>query len=205
MSDDVSRWPDDPETATALQAYLSDPDGMFGGNLSDFRGADLRGLDLSGAELIEANFREVSLSGTDLSRVNFRIADLSGADMTGARLYKTDADHCVATAVVLRGAYLFRTSLMHADLRSADLRRAFLNAVNFAHADLRGADLRKASVGKGTPLFFRETQLFGSRLDGAHGPVRGTIDVGSDTPEVLAGNELTTWLHSQGAELTVVP
>jgi pentapeptide repeat protein len=205
MSDDVSRWPDDPETAAVLQSYLADPDSMMSGSQSDFRGADLRGLDLSGAELIEANLREVSLSGTDLTRVNLRIADLSGADLTGARMYKTDADHCVAAAAVLRGAYLFRASFMHADLRSADLRRAFLNAVNFAHADMRGADLRKASVGKGTPLFFRETRLLGSRLEGAQGQVRGTVDIGEDAPEILAGAELTGWFRSQNAECTVVP
>jgi uncharacterized protein YjbI with pentapeptide repeats len=204
MSDDVSRWPDDPGSATALQAYLSDPDGLLTGTEGDFRGADLRGLDLSGAELIEADFREVSLSGTDLSRVNFRIANLSGADLTGARLYKTDADHCVAAAVVLRGAYLFRASFMHADLRSADLRRSFLNSINFAHADLRGSDLRGANIGKGTPLFLKETQLFGSRLEGARGQLRGTADIGSEAPEVLSGHELTAWLQSQGADCTVI-
>ncbi len=58
--------------------------------LTDFAGADLHQVNLSGKLLQGANFRKTNLSSSDLSNANLRSADLSYADLSGANLVNAD-------------------------------------------------------------------------------------------------------------------
>jgi uncharacterized protein YjbI with pentapeptide repeats len=84
--------------------------------------------DLRGAVL-----RHINLSLANLRNVDFRNANLSGAFLRKA--YMSEAD---LTGVALRGANLGEATLCRAVLRDADLTAAILVKTNLAGADLTG-------------------------------------------------------------------
>jgi len=111
--------------------------GLAGADLSK---ADLRGVDLCRANLLEADLSGADLRGADLRRANLREADLKGADLGKAQLYR---------------ANLNRATLTGCNLAEADLSRGFLKLADLRGANLRGADLRLCV-------------LVATKLDGAH-------------------------------------
>jgi uncharacterized protein YjbI with pentapeptide repeats len=81
-----------------------------------------------------------------------------------------------------------------------DLRGALLGNVWMPGADLRGADLRGCVFGGDKSWSsFKEARMSGSLLEGAHGYLAGPIDLGTDGPRLLDGDQLRRWLAEQGA------
>jgi WD40 repeat protein len=78
---------------------------------SDFKGVDLRGRALAGADLGWADLRGANLAGMDLTETDLRGARLADAVMTGAKLAGANLD----------GADLTDASLMGADLVGATI------------------------------------------------------------------------------------
>jgi uncharacterized protein YjbI with pentapeptide repeats len=115
--------------------------------------------DLSGADLREANLREIDLNGANLRYTNFTKADLREADLSaflsGATL----------TMANLRKARLTYADLKRADLRGADLREAKLTMVDLIEADLSGANLREAKLNRAD---LREAELSNVDFSGAN-------------------------------------
>lgn len=92
----------------------------------NFKGADLRGINLSGSFLYMAD-----LSGTNLSNAELIGTFLVLSSLKGANLYKAD----------LMGA-----SLMWANLMEADLTQARLTYANLYGAALRNSNLSHAEI-----------------------------------------------------------
>lgn len=97
------------------------------------RGADLRDLDLSGANLVAcdlagANLEGVDLSGADLYGANLGVSHLHGASFAGARLDGASLFVADASGVDFSGATLSRTNL----------RAAAVSGAAFADANLTG-------------------------------------------------------------------
>ena len=132
---------------------------LRGANLSgaEMWGAYLSGMDLTdtcfrGARLGFAHFKEACLHRADLSRTNLCDAHLEGADLHGVDLSRSD----------LRDAHLEGADIRGADLRRVNLRCAHLEGADISQANLRYANLKLAyldgvkSVG---------TRFFGARFD----------------------------------------
>ncbi|ETW94590.1 MAG: hypothetical protein ETSY2_49570 [Candidatus Entotheonella gemina] len=146
----------------------------------DLSSAELHGADLSGAQLREAHLRravlhKVRLAGADLRWANLDEADLREAylrqaDLSGAHMREADM-----RGVYLREAYLCGANLTGANLTMADLRaarlceahlsEAQLHIARLRHADLSKADLREANF-RGAQL--RQTCLRGANLQEAN-------------------------------------
>lgn len=95
------------------------------------QGADLRGMNLPKAEMINTMLQGALLQRTMLYEANLRFSDLRGAALTGADLRFAD----------LSGA-----SLRGADLTGADLRFANLSDADLTDADLTGAKVKGAKL-----------------------------------------------------------
>lgn len=91
--------------------------------------ADLRGVDLSGAYLVEVDFSEADLTGANLENANMIAASLRNATLVEARL---------------RGANLFMADLRNADLTRADLTDAHLVQTNLEGTIVTDADFTGA-------------------------------------------------------------
>lgn len=141
------------------------------GRRANFRQADLRGVDLSGSNLIEASFRGADLSGSNLSQSDLRGADfseailnqtnlscsnltgaiLSRADLRtsifdGAHMQSADMSNAMLIGANLSGLDLSESSFQEADLQSANLVRACLHGANLRHARLIYANLTDADL-----------------------------------------------------------
>jgi uncharacterized protein YjbI with pentapeptide repeats len=126
------------------------------------RGADLRGINLSqadlrGADLSKANLREVNLSGANLAEAQLNEADLSSANLERANL----------TEASLIKAYLIKANLRSANLRDAYLTGAYLTKSIVTDADLKGA-------------YLNGSQLTGADLKGARYDQKTRFDNGFD-------------------------
>lgn len=212
---DVRRWPDDPDVRRTLEEYLDYLDKLPGGSRPvesllngaglDFTGADLSGLDLLEAQLSEATLNGVRLVGADLYGAWLIGAVLHGADLSQCNLRKTQGRTCDAQNAILHGADLERAEFEDADFRRADLRGAYFGRGSLFGADLRGADLRQCVFGRsGYSTSFTETRLAGCLAEGAQGMVKGPIDVGADSPQLLDGAALQRWFAERGAPLVEV-
>ncbi len=148
---------------------------------TDFSGADLRRVDLSGDILSGADFSEARLDGASLAG-----AELQGADFTATRLQgadlgvlqserptieeakvRTDAGRRRVVFMISdsdQNTNLQGTRLDYADLRGADLSHAQLQGANLSYAQLQGADLSDAGL-QGADL--NHAQLEGAELVGA--------------------------------------
>jgi uncharacterized protein YjbI with pentapeptide repeats len=209
--EDVVAWPRDAEAREALAAYVDslataqDPKPSLGGDLLDFRGADLSGLDLSYAYLLGANLAGVSLVETNLVKATLIGADLRLANLTKADLYKAEANECIADGAVFRDAKLLgarfnRASLIECDLRGAELNSARLRGATLARADLRRAKVPDARFGDDEmPTAIEGARMFGCDPLGAAGAVIGPVDVGEDEPALVDGDELLAWFAAHGA------
>lgn len=114
----------------------------------------LRGLDLSGINLIEAN-----LKGADLTGANLENADLSGALLDDANLQGAN----LAGAVFI-GANLSRADLRNANLEQTDFTGAILNNANLTRSDLTNVALRGATF---TGAALVEVNMTGANLSGS--------------------------------------
>jgi uncharacterized protein YjbI with pentapeptide repeats len=129
--------------------------------LPSLKGADLRGLiltnanlhaiDLSGAVLRKADLSGANLTGANLKGANLSGANLSGASLSGADLSEADLSEAILSGTNLVGqnlseAKLHRAFLRGADLTGADLRGVDLQGVSLVEATLTGANLRKANL-----------------------------------------------------------
>jgi len=126
---------------------------------ASFYRANLRGVHLYLAGLMDSTFLEADLSGAiligaDLLDTSFNGATLEGAHLAGA--YLTHATLCDAN---LRGANLVHADLSRALLRGADLSGADLFGADLTGADLSGADLRGADL-RTRPRRFDERTKF---------------------------------------------
>jgi uncharacterized protein YjbI with pentapeptide repeats len=101
---------------------------------ADLRGADLSGAILDSAKLYGANLNDAILRGAKLYQADLREAFLIRADLKGASLIGSS----------LQNAVLERAHMNEADLRGAFLDGAFLGWANLQNANLGGADLRYA-------------------------------------------------------------
>ena len=97
---------------------------------------------MAGLYLFRADFR-----GSDLSGVCLRGANLEEARLSSARFL-----HCDISNVNLKSALLVDAELDHADLRSAMLDRCRLSGASLVSADLRGAYMRAARLSSKTNL-----------------------------------------------------
>ncbi|MBX6748540.1 MAG: pentapeptide repeat-containing protein, partial [Micromonosporaceae bacterium] len=209
--EDVVAWPADPQAREALGRFLdaasAEPEvfPVFPADFLDFRGADLRGLDLSGAYLFNTVLIGVNLSGADLGRATLIGADLRQADLTGANLIKAEAEKCRADGAIFRDADLFAVEFYYARLVGSDFRGARMTSVRLLGADLSGADLRGAKLVdarfgiEDAPAALGGARFFGADVRTAWGAVVGPIDIGEDEPSLVDGEEMIAWFAAQGA------
>jgi uncharacterized protein YjbI with pentapeptide repeats len=208
--DDVIRWPDDSAARRALEDYLErlprDPqvqlrvEHLLNGGELDFTGADLSGLDLGEAEFSGAILNGVRLVGADLFGAWLMGATLHGADLSQCNLRKAKGRTCDAQDAILRGANLDRSEFESADFRRADLSETQFASAFLASTDMRGADLRECVFGLNAGLTgLNEARLADCRVEGATGRVIGPVDVGTDSPRLLDGDELQHWFAEHGA------
>ena len=212
---DVRRWPDDPDVRRTLEEYLDHLDKLPGGSRPvesllngaglDFSGADLSGLDLMEAQLSEATLNGVRLVGADLYGAWLIGAVLHGADLSRCNLRKAQGRTCDAQDATLHSAELERAEFEDADFRRADFRGASFGRASLFGADLRWADLRQCVFGRsGYSTSLTEARLAGCLAEGAQGMVKGPVDVGGDSPQLLDGAALQRWFTERGAPLVEV-
>jgi hypothetical protein len=124
------------------KSTLSTASGETLENISTFLDTDkCVGCDLSGANLYNADLRDVDLEGAKLNDAILANADLSGANLKGAELRNADL-----TGAKLKGATLAGADLANAILINSDLSDADLTAANMEGADVTGADLTDAQM-----------------------------------------------------------
>ncbi len=97
---------------------------------------DLKGVNLSGANLINVKLFGANLSGADISQANLSLANLSQANLTGANLSKANLSF-----VNLTDADLTRANLSNVELRGAILDRVNLTGANLTGVNLTGVNL----------------------------------------------------------------
>ena len=102
----------------------------------NLRGANLIDTSLSSANLIKANLAGADLFRADLSSANISKADLSGADLSRADL----------SGANLSGAILFEANFSRADLSEADLSGAILRRATLVETNLAGTNLTQCSI-----------------------------------------------------------
>jgi uncharacterized protein YjbI with pentapeptide repeats len=126
---------------------------LKGANLSgiNLRQADLVQGNFVGAYLLEADLEGANLSGSDLSfsncmGANFTDATLEGANFEGADLCETNFARATLRCANFKGANLLSAEMIDADIEGANFQGANLEGTNF-----EGADLSKA--------YFDETYL----------------------------------------------
>ncbi|MCH9684352.1 MAG: pentapeptide repeat-containing protein [Deltaproteobacteria bacterium] len=113
---------------------------------------DLRGIDLSHATLVRANFIEVDLSHAKLSHADLtsasfvdcsaRATDFTGATLDNARFVL----QCRLSTASFVGAQLHKANLRGCDLTRADFRDAVLDGSDLSECALQGAQFYRASA-----------------------------------------------------------
>ena len=97
--------------------------------------ANLIGIDLHGANIVQSNLYQAILGGAKLQGATLNLSNLEGAYFGVADLQKT----------YLAGANLRRASFLSADLRGAYLRASHLEAASFPNTNLEGAALQETT------------------------------------------------------------
>jgi uncharacterized protein YjbI with pentapeptide repeats len=128
------------------------------------RGADLRGVDLTGTRFSFIDLAHAQLDRANLSGARFEFVDLSGASLTDARASGAHFESCSLSGahlerVVLDHAMVRNVSLERADLTGASLRFVCSTACLFDYASLRDSDLQA--------LVSVDTSFTGAELAGA--------------------------------------
>lgn len=121
---------------------------LIGANLE---AADLRGIKLSGSELLLVDFSRADMRGAKLEGATLKKAKLSQADLRSA-----DLTRAVLSNANLSYADLSDAAMSAAILRDANLRGTLLNRANLAWSSLDGADLTGARYDEETILPFDE-------------------------------------------------
>ena len=144
------------------------------GRKGNLDGQDLTGFALAGADLGGVSLREAILMNVDLTGGSLKGADLTGAALAGAILAGVDASEANFAGADLAGANLDAASLQGANLQETDLseaslrgarligakaQRAILPQADLSLADLAGADFSDADLS--------EVRLHGTSLKGA--------------------------------------
>lgn len=80
---------------------------------ADLRGADLRGIRLSMADLNRADLRGADLRGAVMGRANFFRADLRGADLRGGSFRRADFQCADLRGALVSGADFFCANLVN--------------------------------------------------------------------------------------------
>jgi uncharacterized protein YjbI with pentapeptide repeats len=174
-----------------------------------FKGADLRGVQLSGlradgldfeeADLRESSLadvkwkgcilREARLDAADFTGAVLRLCDLDGARLTKATFVRVRLENSTARGARFDGADLTGAVLTETDFSRASLRRANLEGVSASGADFRGADLSEANL-KNAELVYtdlRGADFTGADIEGAdlHGAdIRGAVGIDEILQEV---------------------
>ncbi|MGW0038091.1 pentapeptide repeat-containing protein [Gordonia sp. NPDC003376] len=209
-SKDVQEWPRDSGARAALQDFFDQKrlspilifvPTMNGGNL-DFRGADLSGLLLLGAEFSEANIEGVRfdrglLSGAWMHQVRAREAMFRSAVMREVQSDASDFSYAVFDGAELNGSVFIAS-----DFTGASFCGSHVSDVIFDESNLRYGDFRGCTFG--TPdgrhwVSLRRARIHGVTLEGARGVVSGPVDVGDVQALMLDGPDLETWLTERGA------
>jgi len=127
-------------------------------------GAMLRAADLSDsiayrASFVGADLSEAKMNGIDLSESDFRGALLPHADLTGASFSLTNFERATMTNAMLPEAVLSQTIFRQADMSGVDLQKCDATAADFSGANLAGADASTA--------VFRNANLKHCKIDHA--------------------------------------
>ena len=135
------------------------PHEYSGGNLEPF--ANLDGVALDWADLINADLFNASLDYASLSYANLNFANLNYAGLTSA-----DLNYAQLSGANLIGADLASVSLHSANLANADLSGAILTDANLNQASMFNANLTNADLSGATlyNLNLNEANLSGANL-----------------------------------------
>jgi len=111
--------------------------------------AKLRRAYLSGADLSQANLRELDLQhasflAAQLNQANLAFGKCQNACFDRASLSQSNASGASFREASFQGAVLSRCNFRSANLRQAKLQQADLSEADLRHANLRGADLSDA-------------------------------------------------------------
>ena len=147
---------------------------------TQWRGAEVRGLNLTGlvargADLQHAGFLRTNLAGAQLNAAKLCGSKLELADLTGARLTGADLREARLLQAIAKGAVFTRANLAgssreqlqaeNADFSGTELADANCLMANFALAKLTGANLSGARL---ESAVLRGAELTGARLEGAN-------------------------------------
>ncbi|MEI6209543.1 MAG: pentapeptide repeat-containing protein [Desulfuromonadales bacterium] len=119
----------------------------------DFRGKNLSGLEMTGADFSGSDFTDVNLSNADLYQANFSGANLTRANLKGAAL--AYANFGLAT--------LQETDLSATNLFSANLEKAQVTRTKFRYSYAAGSRMNDAVLDNAD---FRSSNFSGANLDG---------------------------------------
>lgn len=126
-------------SAREANGYLVLPRGNLSGLVPI--NTTLTGVDLSDAYLFKAN-----LAGVDLIQARLINADLGEANLSGATLDKATLLYANMAAANLQGAYLQDAHLIGANLSGANLLNAIATGANFGGVNLSSANLTGARL-----------------------------------------------------------
>jgi hypothetical protein len=168
-------------------------------------GADLRGVNLSYATLIDSNFDGADFRRAKFTNTNFIGPILTNANLSNTNLGGTDLGSANLRGAKLRGAELHSTILDSASLHHVDFTGAHLIYVNLRGANLSGANFSEAEIGWTIFSSNDLSEVIG--LDTMHhfGPSTIGVDTlsqsGGQIPKVfLRGCGLSDW-QIEGAKL----
>ena len=139
-----------------------------------WRGADLQGARLHGADLTASDFQDATLHHAQLPGANLVGAHLQGAvlehgrlqdaNLTGTWLHGASLDFAALQGAILTIAELQGASFLGAQLQGASLDRAKLQGASLDAAQLQGASLESAEL---TGASLDRAQLQGADLTSA--------------------------------------
>lgn len=157
------------EDPTAVQEWMPntpdcDAEPAPGVNWS---GCDKSGIELDGANLQAANLMDTNFSGAYLTNVDMSGAHLGGAIFSGAELSSVLLRMSVLTGADFSGALLFFVDMSHSDLSGADFsdstdvvvlaNNSKFNEANFSRAILLYTDYSQSQFGD---ALFNEAQVY---------------------------------------------
>ncbi|MFD4438603.1 pentapeptide repeat-containing protein [Nocardia sp. NPDC058519] len=197
---EVTAWPTDPDTHTALQRYIRERSHGnsvgFAAPMMSFAGANLVGMDLSEAYLFGANLDSVVIARVDLNRAVLSGVSMKRADLSGSYMHKVEAVEIYGPHVNLSRSNLFRADLVGAELFGANLVDAQLSSTNLGSCNLETADMRGCQFGP-SRTYLSDARMAGVLIEGAIGEIVGPVFV--DDGRLLDGEELQAWFAARGA------
>ena len=166
-------------------------------NDKEFSYAQLRGINLSSAKLIEtslayADLRDAILSSTDLKKANLGSAVLKKANLTNADLEEADLGDAALKEANLRG--LMKGTDLSNDvselIRGADLSNAVLVWTNLSNANLKGTNLSNVVLGTTTFIgarYDKRTNFKGTIFENDKGAREAAGMIDDDDPKNKPG------------------